>query len=240
MLTITFEKFHQQPHLTQVKPILTLEANASNMARMEMTTSSIGPRPIPRGRPREFDTDQVLDKAITVFCERGFHGASLNDLADGTQLTQGSIYKAFRDKRGIFCAALDRQESIYSAELRKTVNKAKAGYEKLRAALWFYLEMSHGAQGMQGCLVVTTAVELASTDPEIAKRVHESFRRRREFIEALILTGEEDGSIARDVDRRGTAWLMLFLFQGLRVVGKTGATRKELSAVVDAAMRTLR
>jgi TetR/AcrR family transcriptional regulator, transcriptional repressor for nem operon len=192
-----------------------------------------------RGLPRKFDIDQVLDKAIPVFCEQGFHGASLNDLADGMQLTQGSIYKAFRDKRGIFRAALDRQESLYSAELRKTVDKAKAGHEKLRAALWFYLEMSHGAKGMQGCLVVTTAVELASTDPEIAKRVRESFRRRQKFIEALILTGQEDGSIARDVDREGTAWLMLFLFQGLRVVGKTGATRKELSAVVEAAMRTL-
>jgi TetR/AcrR family transcriptional repressor of nem operon len=222
-----------------MRPTLILEANASKMGCMEMTTSPVGSRPISRGRPREFDIDQVLDKAIPVFCERGFHGASLNDLADGMQLTQGSIYKAFRDKRGVFRAALDRQERLYSAELRKTVDKAKAGYEKLRVALWFYLEMSHGAQGMQGCLVVTTAVELASTDPEIAKRVRESFRRRQEFIEALILTGQKDGSIARDVDREGTAWLMLFLFQGLRVVGKTGATRKELSAVVDAAMRTL-
>jgi TetR/AcrR family transcriptional regulator, transcriptional repressor for nem operon len=47
-----------------------------------------------------------------VFCERGFHGASLNDLAAGMQLTQGSIYKAFKDKRGIFLATLDRQEAL--------------------------------------------------------------------------------------------------------------------------------
>jgi TetR/AcrR family transcriptional regulator, transcriptional repressor for nem operon len=206
---------------------------------MERVTSLVGSQPSPRGRPREFDIDQVLDKAISVFCERGFHGASLNDLAGGMQLTQGSIYKAFKDKQKLFCAALDRQETLYGTALRKAVDKANTGYEKVRAALYFYLEMSHGVQGMQGCLVVTTAVELASTDPEIARRVRNSFRYRQQFLKALILTGQEDGSIAKDVDREGTAWLMLFLFQGLRVVGKTGATRKELSAVATAAMRML-
>jgi len=108
------------------------------------------------------------------------------------------------------------------------------------AALWFYLEISHGVQGMQGCLVVTTAVELASTDAEIARHVRNSFRYRQQFLKALILAGQEDGSIAKDVNREGAAWLMLFLFQGLRVVGKTGATRKELSSVANAAMRILR
>ena len=65
----------------------------------------------PRGRPREFDIDDALDRAIPLFCGGGFHGTSLNDLADGMQLTQGSIYKAFKDKRSLFLAAMDRQET---------------------------------------------------------------------------------------------------------------------------------
>jgi TetR/AcrR family transcriptional repressor of nem operon len=148
-------------------------------------------------------------------------------------------YKAFKDKRGVFLAALDRQETLYGARLRKIVDRTKYGRDKLRAALLFYVELSLGAEGMQGCLVVTTAVELASTDSNIAERVRASFRRRQQFIASLILQGQEDGSIAKHVDREGTAWLMLFLFQGLRVVGKTGVTRKELLAVVSAAMKTL-
>jgi AcrR family transcriptional regulator len=206
---------------------------------MEATLTPIRSQSNPRGRPREFDMDEVLDKAIPVFCERGFHGASLNDLAAGMQLTQGSIYKAFKDKRGIYLAALDRQEALYSAKLRKAVAKAESGHQKLQAALLFYVELSHGAEGMQGCLVVSTAVELASSDLDIAKRVRASFRRRQEFVATLILQGQEDGSIGRHVDPEGTAWLMLFLFQGLRVVGKTGVTRKELFALVNSAMKTL-
>jgi len=206
---------------------------------MEATLTPILSDSNARGRPREFDMDDVLDKAIPVFCERGFHGASLNDLSDGMKLTQGSIYKAFKDKRGVFLAALERQEALYGAKLRKAVNKAESGRQKLRAALLFYVELSQGAEGMQGCLVVSTAVELASTDADIAKRVRASFRRRQKFLATLILQGRDDGSIGRHVDPEGTAWLMLFLFQGVRVVGKTGVTRKELFAVVNSAMKTL-
>lgn len=206
---------------------------------METTLTPARREANPRGRPREFDIDRALDRAIPVFCERGFHGASLNDLSDGMQLTQGSIYKAFKDKRGIFLAALDRQEALYGAMLREAVNKAESGHQKLYAALLFYVNLSHGAEGMQGCLVVSTAVELASTHLDIAKRVRASFRRRQEYLATLILQGQKDGSIGRHVDPKGTACLMLFLFQGLRVVGKTGVTRKELFAVVNSAMKTL-
>jgi TetR/AcrR family transcriptional repressor of nem operon len=206
---------------------------------MKVKISSSRPPLSARGRPREFDIDDALDKAIPVFCQRGFHGASLNDLADGMKLAQGSIYKAFKDKRGLFLAALDREEAIYKGNLIETVDKAKSGRDKLRAALLFYVELSQGMEGERGCLVVSTAVELASQDADIAKRVRDSFQRREVFIKSLIQLGQRDGSIPRYVDSEGTAWLMLFLFQGLRVVGKTGVTRKKLLGVVNAAVKAL-
>ena len=114
----------------------------------------------------------------------------------------------------------------------------KSGKEKLRAALLFYVALSHGSDGMQECLVITTAVELASSDAEIARRVRDSFRQREVFLANVIRDGHADGSIPKHIDADGTAWLLLFLFQGLRVVGKTGVTRKELMATVDALMKT--
>ena len=206
---------------------------------MKKTTSQSLSISSQRGRPREFDMDEALDKAIPVLCKRGFHGASINDLADGMQLTVGSIYKAFKDKRGVFLAALDRQSSLRNAELRKAVNAAKSGRDRVRAALQFYVGLSHGAEGEQGCLMVSTAVDLATFDAEIAERARDSFRRRETFMAELLRQGQVDGSIPHNVDSEGTARLMLCLLQGLRVVGKTGRTRNELMAVVDAAMKTL-
>jgi AcrR family transcriptional regulator len=68
-------------------------------------TSHTSGRP---GRPREFDSDAALDKAIARFSEHGYHGTSISDLHACLGLTSGSIYKAWGDKRGLFLAALDR------------------------------------------------------------------------------------------------------------------------------------
>ena len=64
------------------------------------------PRAAP-GRPREFDLDDAVRDALEVFRERGYHGASMVDLLEGTKLSRGSLYKAFPDKRALFFAAFD-------------------------------------------------------------------------------------------------------------------------------------
>ncbi|PFH04617.1 AcrR family transcriptional regulator [Collimonas sp. PA-H2] len=203
------------------------------------TTSSHAKLSTPRGRPREFDMDEILDKAIPVFCSRGYHGTSINDLAEGMQLTVGSIYKAFKDKRGVFLAVLGRQSSQRGAELSQVLAAAQSGRDKVQAALVFYAELSHGSKGREGCLVVSTAVELAALDAEIGARAAEAMQGREALLNQLIRQGKSDGSIPPHIDSAATGRLLLCLLQGLRVVGKTGKTRKEMLAVVDAAMKIL-
>jgi TetR/AcrR family transcriptional regulator, transcriptional repressor for nem operon len=206
---------------------------------MKTPSSHSHPAPPNRGRPREFDMDEAIDSVIPVFCERGFHGTSINDLAESMQLTVGSIYKAFKDKRGLFLAALDREASLRDARLRKAVSMAKSGRDKLHAALLFYVGLSHGAEGIQGCLTIGTAVNLTSFDAEIAQQVDAVFRRREAYLAELLRQGQADRSVAAGIDCESTARLMLCLLQGLRVVGKTGRTSKELRAVAQAAMKIL-
>src|SRR6218665_3263436 len=69
--------------------------------------------PRSRGRPREFDRDEALDRAIRIFCQRGYHATSIGELGEAMGLTAGSIYKAFKDKRAVFLAALDRAIRIF-------------------------------------------------------------------------------------------------------------------------------
>jgi len=183
--------------------------------------------------------DETLDKAIPVFCSKGYHGTSINDLAEGMQLTVGSIYKAFKDKRAVFLAVLDRQSSQRGAELRQVLATVHSGRGKVQAALVFYAELSHGSRGREGCLVVSTAVELAALDAEIGARAAQAMHARELLMSELIRLGKSDGSIPPHIDSAATGRLLLCLLQGLRVVGKTGKTRKEMLAVVDAAMKTL-
>ena len=183
--------------------------------------------------------DEVLDKAVRIFCERGYHATSVGDLTGAMELASGSVYKAFKDKRSVFLAALDRYKTVRDAKLREAIGLGKTGEDRIRAALTFYAESSHGASGRQGCLVVGSAAELATFDDEVAQWVKSALVRNEALVGELIRQGQTDGSIPEHVDSEATARLMLCLIQGMRLVGKTGRTRKEMAVVVDVAMKTL-
>src|ERR1700761_6672177 len=135
----------------------------------------------PRGRPREFDMNEALDQAIRVFCEQGYNATSIGDLIDAMGLASGSIYKAFRDKRAVFLAALDRHILLRKEQIAAAASSDKAARGRLRDVLAHFVEVSKGIEGRRGCMVVGSAVELAILDKEVAARVNASISRNEAF-----------------------------------------------------------
>ncbi len=183
--------------------------------------------------------DAALDAAILLFRERGFHATSLADLCKATGLATGSIYKAFADKREMFLAAFDRYTERRYAALQQLLDAETTGLARLRALLSCYAEASYGVEGRRGCLVVGSAVELATFDPEIATRVTAALHRLRGLLADLVHLGRSDGSIPAAVDADASADILLCVLQGFRVVGKTGRTRAQARRAVDQALRLL-
>src|SRR6202012_4020630 len=99
--------------------------NLSLYGGMNKTASYLPVAARPRGRPREFDMDKALDQAIRVFSEHGYHATSIGDLIDAMGLASGSIYKAFRDKRAVFLAALDRHILLRREQITEGAHSAK-------------------------------------------------------------------------------------------------------------------
>jgi TetR/AcrR family transcriptional repressor of nem operon len=183
--------------------------------------------------------DEALDKAIPVFREQGFNATSIGDLTDAMELASGSIYKAFKDKRAVFLAAFDRYTALRSQQLRRVADTSKSAHEKLRDVLAFYVESSKGVEGRRGCLVVGSAVELATDDPEVAARVTGSLAKNEAFLTDLIRQGQSDASVPAGIDAKTTARVLVCLTQGMRVVGKAGRPPPDTSAIVDIAMKLL-
>jgi AcrR family transcriptional regulator len=209
------------------------------MPRAAPPAASGAPATRQRGRPREFDMDEALDRAVRVFSERGYHGTSIGDLTAAMQLTAGSVYKAFKDKREVFIAAFDRYKGERDARLRLLIGAAHSGREKLRNMLAFYADASSGKLGRQGCLVVGCAAELDTFDEEVARRVTGALGKSEKLLGELIREGQADGSIPPTVDAETAARLMLCVVQGMRLVGKSGRTRAEMAVLVDLALRAL-
>lgn len=191
------------------------------------------------GRPREFDTDRALDKAIGVFSAHGYHATSLSSLAVSMEIAEGSLYKAFKDKRTVFSAALDRYVMLREERLAQKTGPAQTGRDRIKAVLAIYAEASHGSTGRRGCLVVGSAVELASSDSEMAKRVAAALAAHEKRFLAFIREGQADRSISSAIDPATTARLLLSIVQGMRVLGKTGRSRAEMGSLVDRAMTLL-
>ena len=191
------------------------------------------------GRPREFDLDVALDKAIAAFSELGYHATSLSKLTDAMEITEGSLYKAFRDKRAVFLAAFERYLGQRNDRLAFELASVRTGREKVRAVLTVYAENSYGKAGRQGCLVVGSAVDLATSDPEMAKRAAGVLAGHEKRLAGFIRQGQEDGSISSQIDSAVTARLLLCVLQGMRVLGKTGRSRDEMDRLIDPAMKLL-
>ncbi|WP_018900328.1 TetR/AcrR family transcriptional regulator [Rhizobium sp. 2MFCol3.1] len=204
-----------------------------------MTTHTLIDTGRARGRPREFDMDAALGKALDVFSERGYHAASISELTEAMQLTSGSVYKAFKDKRGIFLAAFDRYRRIRRALLDARLQEAATGREKVRELLSSYASSSHGTSGTRGCLVVGSANELAIFDEEAAQRVSDAFDANEAHLVELIRLGQSDGSISATLDVAATARTLLCMTAGMRIVGKTGRTAPDMDAVAREAMKLL-
>lgn len=190
-----------------------------------------------RGRPREFDIEPALDGAIRVFSERGYHATSIGDLAIAMELAQGSIYKAFKDKKAVFIAAMDRYRTVQTERFEQAIAGLGTGRERLRAGMMFYASRSHGASGSEGCLVVGAVADLAALDDDMAAVVDRAVKAREKIISRIVREGQQDGSINPDVDADDLARAMLCLMYGMRVVGKTGRTLEQMNGVVDVAMR---
>ena len=191
-----------------------------------------------RGRPREFDIEQALDQAMLVFRQKGYHAASLSELGAAMNLSAGSIYKAFKDKRSLFLQVFERYLLLRNAELRCRLLPLNSGREKIAELLQFYLDSARAVEGRRGCLVVARAIELQTLDEALAQRISQVVVRNQGLLVSLLEQGQQDGSVSATLDVEAAAGLILCLAYGMRVAGKISDVANE-QQTLDLALKVL-
>ncbi|MFM2478697.1 TetR/AcrR family transcriptional regulator [Celerinatantimonas sp. MCCC 1A17872] len=191
------------------------------------------------GRPRTFDTDVALSDAIKVFSAKGYNGTSIKDLSESLNLTAGSIYKAFKDKRTLFLKTLDYYKNQRDTLSQNRIAQADLGKDKIRKLLEGYAQDSLGESGQIGCMVVATAIELASEDSEIKQKINRLFHSGIKTIRELIMLGQQDGSIPVTIDPDKMAQTLHSITQGMRVIGKANVDKSHLENIVSTSMSLL-
>jgi TetR/AcrR family transcriptional repressor of nem operon len=199
--------------------------------------ANAAPRAAP-GRPREFDLDDAVRDALEVFRQRGYHGASMVDLIEGTRLSRGSLYKAFPDKRSLFFAAFD----LYAREaLERLREKLATGGPRdgIRTALLHYAHISAQSCWQKGCLISTATGELLPDDAEARERVEAYYARMLALLADAVRRGQREGVIDARLDPQALARFLQTVIQGMRFLAKTGAGEAELREAALSAMLAL-
>jgi TetR/AcrR family transcriptional regulator, transcriptional repressor for nem operon len=191
-------------------------------------------------RPRQFDPEDVLDRSMREFWQRGYRVTSVDDLVEATGVRPGSLYHAFPGgKRGLFLQALERYSKLVVPEKLGALERPGAGLAELRAYFDGLVEDLTTRDGRMGCLMVNSAMELAAEDSEVGQVVRKHMARLERNAERALRNAKRRGEIPAIVDVRAKSAQLMATGMGLMVVGKTDPRRKVLETIVESAFADL-
>ncbi|HLL35078.1 TetR/AcrR family transcriptional regulator [Streptomyces sp.] len=187
-----------------------------------------------RGRPRSFDRETALEKAIMAFWEHGYEATSVSDLTRAMGIGAPSLYSAFGDKRALF----DEVVQVYGARYGSFVGRALAEEPTARAAVERTLReaaVEYTAPGRpHGCLVVHAATNC--TTPEVEQSLRERRNAGIAAFESRIRADIASGELPPGTDAAALARHTGAMIQGMSQQARDGASRAELEALAEIAM----
>ncbi|GCE01074.1 TetR/AcrR family transcriptional regulator [Embleya hyalina] len=196
---------------------------------------TLGKAPI--GRPRGFDTDEALERAMRVFWELGYEGAGLTDLTNAMGITRSSMYAAFGNKDDLFRKALERYTegpASYAARALLEPTARQVAGAMLDGAVRATTRPGcpTGCFGVQASLVAGATARDAR-DALITWREEAIARLRDRFDRAV-----DEGDLPADADPTTLARHLMALANGIAVQAAGGTPRDDLQQIADAAMRS--
>jgi TetR/AcrR family transcriptional repressor of nem operon len=190
-------------------------------------------------RLREFDTDRALARAMEVFRERGYEGASTRELGEAMGIGSSSLYAAFGNKSQLYATALVRHREHLDATVASAVGSKRALRDILRGLLRQTFDGSDPDHWGPGCLLLRAATERAGRDPNIDRMLRDATEAVERSFVRMIQHSQETGEVTATNSAAELAHYLVTVIQGLRVMCLSGSDRRSLSASVELALRCL-
>ena len=193
-------------------------------------------------RPKSFDPDTVLAKAMGVFWEKGYDAASISDLTAAMGINRFSLYDTFGDKHQLYLKALD----AYSVRVVGAMVERINGVESLDDIEGLFIAMidaQHCSETSSCCMMHKAAISLAAVDDEARKRVEQARDRfHGAFHDALgrIKRSGEIGGLRADLDLNQAAWLLMITKSGIASYNGSPVPEAEAKGAVGALIAQFR
>lgn len=189
-----------------------------------------------RGRPRSFDKQHALARAMEVFWEKGYEGTSMADLTSVMEITAPSIYAAFGNKEDLFREALALYVSTEGAELLRPVLAAPSAYEAIQSLLMESARIYTRKNRPTGCLVVMSALQGGAAVDTVRGELATKRMRNVDDLAKLLSRGVKTGEIPATADLKAMARFYVTVQEGMSIQARDGASRQALESVAHSAL----
>ena len=190
-------------------------------------------------RNKDFDEQEVLEKAMYLFWKEGYKTTSIDKLCDKLGISRSSLYVTYGNKKKLFLKALKHYKSKSSEVLKEFFDQDLSVKTLIQNFFEMVIDEIPTDQERKGCFIVNTTTEMAAKDEDITEFIINNQHDLEEIFENLILFGQQSGEISSDKDAKQLAVFYFTLFNGIRVVGKITTDYQTFKSIIPIAISVL-
>ena len=192
------------------------------------------------GRPRSFDKDEALKKAMYVFWEKGYEGTSMADLIESIGMKAPSLYAAFGNKDAIFKEVVTHYLPIVTHGQLSILHNTAGIYDAVEKTLNECVRLFTSKENPHTCLIMTAAI---NASPEHQEHVESLRELRKEYKRNWIKRferAEKEGQLKADLTPQQLAEYFVTVIQGMSLSAKDGAKKEDLAKTSEIAIQILK
>jgi TetR/AcrR family transcriptional repressor of nem operon len=190
-------------------------------------------------RPKTFDTEAALVRAMELFWEQGYAATSMKQLVQAMGIRRQSLYDTFGDKHSLFLAAMDAYCTMLDATMLASLRTPDAGLQALHETGLTIIDFLLRYPKRRACLMANTTLELAPHDAEVAAKVRAHMANMESAFRHALANAKSRGEIAATSDVDALAKYLVGMVHGLMVMAKSGADRDTLTGIMATAVAPL-
>lgn len=186
-------------------------------------------------RPKEFDRDEALQRAIGVFCEKGYAAASTDELMRAMKISRQSMYDTYGDKRQLYLEAFGRYIADSVSEQIGYLKESSSGLSGIEKMLLSFALRAE-REGAIGCMGVNAICEFGRSDAEITALGDGESSRLNAALEQALRRAKAEKEIGDTVQVEAAARFLSATLAGMKVAAKAGAERQTLESIAHFAL----
>ena len=182
----------------------------------------------PKGRPRSFDRDKALLRALDIFWRKGFEPASVAELCEAMEINPPSLYSAFGNKAKLFMEAVSYYEKVYWKATWERLEEVENIHQAIDNFFSESADILLSPSAPCGCMVVLAAINVSQESADVVKAVSVLRQEGKDLFDKRLTRAVREKQLPADTNTAALATVLNTLLEGMSIEAKDGATLRSL------------